>query len=98
MINGCRGQWERSPVLRHRSTCPNERFSRGSRPPSSWVVRWSRGGATMTQVETDRERQMREAEELLGPETTRGLAKGLFFGRFDAELAFPYPSLSPAEE
>jgi len=52
----------------------------------------------MTQVETDRERQMREAEELLGPETTRGCAKALFFGRFDAELAFPYPALSPAEE
>src|SRR5687768_14951695 len=48
-------------------------------------------------VESDRERQMREAEELLGEEQTRGFAKGLFFGRFDADLAFPYPTLSAEE-
>lgn len=52
----------------------------------------------MAQMETDRERQMREAEELLGSETTRSFAKGLFFGQFDAEGAFPYPVPAPAEQ
>jgi acyl-CoA dehydrogenase family protein 9 len=48
-------------------------------------------------AETDRERQMREAEELLGAETTRSFAKELFFGRFAAELAFPYPVPTPEQ-
>lgn len=48
-------------------------------------------------VETDRERQMREAEELLGEEKTRSFAKELFFGRFEADLAFPYPTPSAEE-
>lgn len=48
-------------------------------------------------VETDRERQIREAEELLGKEETRSFAKSFFFGRFDAGLAFPYPSPTPPE-
>lgn len=52
----------------------------------------------MTQTETDRERQMRDAEELLGTEATRSFAKSFFFGRFDADLAFPYPVPSPAEQ
>jgi acyl-CoA dehydrogenase family member 9 len=48
-------------------------------------------------VESERERQMREAEELLGAEKTRSFAKGLFFGRFDADLVFPYPVPSADE-
>ncbi|MCC2667906.1 MAG: acrC, partial [Armatimonadetes bacterium] len=52
----------------------------------------------MSAVESDRERQMREAQELLGDERTRSFAKGLFFGRFDPDLAFPYPVLPVAEQ
>ncbi|MBM3459814.1 MAG: acyl-CoA dehydrogenase, partial [Armatimonadetes bacterium] len=51
----------------------------------------------MAAPSTDRERQIREAGELLGTERHRSLAKGLFFGRLDHELAFPYPGLLPAE-
>ena len=44
------------------------------------------------------EQQKKEAEELLfsGPQTL-GFAKGLFFGRFNAPLLFPYPQLGQAE-
>jgi alkylation response protein AidB-like acyl-CoA dehydrogenase len=49
-------------------------------------------------VETDRERQMREAEELLGTDRTRSFARELFFGRFDERLAFPYPVPSATEQ
>src|SRR5207249_12199653 len=49
-------------------------------------------------TETERERQMREAEELLGTEKTKSFAKGLFFGRFEPDLLFPYPALSPDEQ
>ena len=52
----------------------------------------------MAAMETDRERQLREAQELLGDERTRSFAKGLFFGRFDTDLAFPYPILPVAEQ
>lgn len=48
-------------------------------------------------VETDRERQIREAEELLGKDEHRSLAKELFFGRFARDLAFPYPSPAPGD-
>src|SRR5262249_50170638 len=43
------------------------------------------------------EQQKKQAEELLfsGPEHL-GLAKGLFFGQFNAQYAFPYPQLLPA--
>ena len=43
------------------------------------------------------EQQKKQAEELLfsGPEHL-GLAKGLFFGHFNAQFAFPYPQLPPA--
>jgi alkylation response protein AidB-like acyl-CoA dehydrogenase len=44
-----------------------------------------------------RERQLREAQELLGPISTAGFAKALFRGEFRAEALFPYPELSPAE-
>src|SRR4029450_2126668 len=45
------------------------------------------------------EQQKKQAEELLfsGPETL-GLAKGLFFGHFNAQYAFPYPQLPPATQ
>lgn len=46
---------------------------------------------------TDRERQMREAEELLGTEVIPSFARGLFWGRFEAALALPYPQPAPAE-
>jgi acyl-CoA dehydrogenase family member 9 len=45
------------------------------------------------------EQQKKQAEELLfsGPETL-GLAKGLFFGHFNAKYAFPYPQLPAATQ
>jgi alkylation response protein AidB-like acyl-CoA dehydrogenase len=45
------------------------------------------------------EQQKKQAEELLfsGPETL-GLAKGLFFGHFNAQYVFPYPQLPPATQ
>src|SRR2546426_4727287 len=49
-----------------------------------------------TKVPTDalREKQVREAEELLfaGPQKL-GLAKGLFLGRFVADWVMPYPTM-----
>jgi alkylation response protein AidB-like acyl-CoA dehydrogenase len=44
------------------------------------------------------EQQKKQAEELLfsGPQVL-GFAKGLFFGRFQAPLLFPYPQLRPEE-
>jgi len=42
-------------------------------------------------TETERDRQIREAAELLGDSRSAGFAKGLFFGRFEADLALPYP-------
>src|SRR5262249_50138659 len=45
-----------------------------------------------------RARQIREAEELLGPSTTAtGFAKALFKGEFRGEALFPCPELSQAE-
>src|SRR2546426_8619231 len=53
-----------------------------------------------TKVPTDalREKQVREAEELLfaGPQKL-GLAKGLFLGRFVAGWVVPYPGPPPQE-
>ena len=49
-----------------------------------------------TKVPTDarREKQVREAEELLfaGPQAV-GVAKGLFLGRFVADWVMPYPTI-----
>jgi alkylation response protein AidB-like acyl-CoA dehydrogenase len=42
-------------------------------------------------AKSERERQMREAEELLGSSRTRSFAKELFFGRFAADLALSPP-------
>lgn len=44
-----------------------------------------------------RARQMREAQELLGPSSTTGFARALFRGEFHGEALFPYPELPPAE-
>ena len=53
-----------------------------------------------TEIQSDalREKQIREAEELLfaGPQKL-GVAKGLFLGRFVADWVFPYPALSESE-
>src|SRR5690242_10299290 len=45
-----------------------------------------------------REKQVREAEELLfaGPQKL-GVAKGLFLGRFVADWVMPYPTVPEAE-
>src|SRR6266702_11555 len=55
---------------------------------------------TPTKVQTDarREKQAREAEELLfaGPQKL-GVAKGLFLGRFIADWVMPYPQI-PADQ
>ena len=53
---------------------------------------------TKTAQETERERQVRQAEELFfeGPRR-RSVAKELFWGRLAADLVFPYPRLSPQE-
>lgn len=49
-------------------------------------------------AQADREKQMREAEELLfsGPQRS-GFAKGLFQGKFLAPVVLPYPALPEAE-
>jgi len=53
--------------------------------------------ATANQRRTDRDRQVREAEQLLAAlPQQRGVAKGLFWGEFVADWVFPYPKL-PAE-
>ena len=56
---------------------------------------------SLTKVQTDarREKQMRDAEELLftGPQKL-GVAKGLFLGRFVADWVMPYPKLASSEE
>jgi acyl-CoA dehydrogenase family member 9 len=45
-----------------------------------------------------RARQIRQAEELLGPSTqAAGFAKALFRGEFHGDALFPYPELSEAE-
>ncbi|MFO0960230.1 MAG: acyl-CoA dehydrogenase family protein [Isosphaeraceae bacterium] len=50
--------------------------------------------APVTPAQAEREKQMREAEELLfsGPQRS-GFAKGLFQGKFLGPVIFPYPSL-----
>src|SRR5436309_13784141 len=53
---------------------------------------------TKIQAESERQKQMRAAEELLfaGPQKL-GMAKGLFLGRFVADWVMPYPTI-PARE
>src|SRR5437588_4913027 len=59
----------------------------------------SQGGFPMTLTAAQIEQQRKQAEDLLfsGPQTL-GFAKGLFFGRFNGPLLFPYPQLSRAEK
>ncbi|MEY2429425.1 MAG: acyl-CoA dehydrogenase family er 9 [Verrucomicrobiota bacterium] len=56
---------------------------------------------SLTKVQTDarRQKQMRDAEELLftGPQKL-GVAKGLFLGRFVADWVMPYPKIEASEE
>ncbi len=54
--------------------------------------------ATQAQTDVRREKQVRDAEELLfsGPQSV-GVAKGLFLGRFVADWVMPYPAISPEE-
>src|SRR2546421_4079563 len=55
---------------------------------------------TQINVQTDarREKQLREAEELLFTGSQKlGVAKGLFLGRFVADWVMPYPQI-PAEQ
>src|ERR1700731_3398899 len=55
---------------------------------------------TQTKVQTDarREKQLRDAEELLFNGAQKlGVAKGLFLGRFVADWVTPYPKI-PAPE
>jgi alkylation response protein AidB-like acyl-CoA dehydrogenase len=49
-------------------------------------------------ADMDREKQMRDAEELLftGPQAV-GVAKGLFLGRFVADWVMPYPEIPPEQ-
>src|SRR3954468_7621975 len=48
--------------------------------------------------ESERDRQIKQAEELLfsGPQRL-GVAKGLFWGRFVADWVMPYPQLGAEE-
>ena len=52
-----------------------------------------------SEMDQDRKKQMRDAEELLftGPQKC-GLAKGLFLGRFASDWVMPYPTTSPEEQ
>src|SRR5258708_37376466 len=55
---------------------------------------------TQAKVQPDvlREKQVREAEELLfaGPQKL-GVAKGLFLGRFVSDWVMPYPTIAPEQ-
>src|SRR3954465_1188172 len=53
----------------------------------------------MNDVETRRQQEIKEAEELLftGPQAL-GFAKGLFLGQFVADWAMPYPRISAAQQ
>ena len=53
---------------------------------------------TKSARELERERQVRQAEELLITGPTRSVAKELFAGRFASKLLLPYPRLSGPEQ
>ncbi|MDR3633982.1 MAG: acyl-CoA dehydrogenase family protein [Isosphaeraceae bacterium] len=56
-------------------------------------------GSPAEDAQSVRERQMRQAEELLFSEPSRaGFAKGLFRGEFRGPAIFPYPTLPPGEK
>jgi alkylation response protein AidB-like acyl-CoA dehydrogenase len=54
---------------------------------------------TNVQTEGEREKQIRDAEELLftGPQKL-GIAKGFFLGRFVADWVMPFPTVPPKEQ
>src|SRR5262245_50841106 len=54
---------------------------------------------TKDQIEAERQKQVRAAEELLftGPQKL-GIAKGLFLGRFVEDRVMPYPTVAPKEQ
>src|SRR6266487_2455770 len=54
---------------------------------------------TRTESQTERQKEIRAAEELLfaGPQKL-GVAKGFFLGRFVADWVMPYPTIRPAEQ
>lgn len=55
--------------------------------------------SSQTDFRQQRERQMKQAEELLASVPERlGIGKGLFWGKFVADWIFPYPRLSDAEK
>src|ERR1700675_1518621 len=53
----------------------------------------------MSEVETQRQKEIAQAEELLfaGPQAL-GFAKGLFQGHFVSDWVMPYPRISTAEQ
>src|SRR5437868_11093615 len=53
----------------------------------------------MNEAEIQRQKEIKEAEELLftGPQAL-GFAKGLFLGRFVADWAMPYPRIPAAQQ
>src|SRR2546423_7277599 len=53
----------------------------------------------MKEAEIQRQKEIKEAEELLftGPQAL-GFAKGLFLGRFVADWAMPYPRIPAAQQ
>src|SRR5437667_8350456 len=54
---------------------------------------------TKVKLDAQREKQVREAEELLFAGSQKlGLAKGLFLGRFVADWVMPYPIVRPEEQ
>src|SRR5437667_5333086 len=61
---------------------------------SSWIMT-----RTKPKLDERREKQVREAEELLfaGPQKL-GVAKGLFLGRFVADWVMPYPKVPVEQE
>jgi acyl-CoA dehydrogenase family member 9 len=48
--------------------------------------------------EIEREKQVQQAEELLGKPAGKSIAKELFHGRLATELVFPYPQFTAADE
>src|SRR5436309_4945896 len=54
---------------------------------------------TTAQTESERQKQVRAAEELLFASPQKlGLAKGFFLGRFVADWVMPYPAIRPEEQ
>ena len=55
--------------------------------------------ANKAEAQAEREKQMRDAEELLFTGAQQlGIAKGLFLGRFVADWVMPYPAIRQMAE